>query len=183
MTEAITEMRKLFLLRHAKSSRDGIGVDDFDRPLNGRGKADARRMGLHMEAAGIRPGLALVSSAVRTKATWDLVEPHLEGVPAALEEELYLAGKSRLLARLRKVDDHIEAVLLIGHNPGIERLAQALVDRHGDAGALARLAEKYPTGALAEIDLDIARWGELEDGRGRLTAFTCPKRLEEAEVD
>jgi len=181
MTEAITEMRKLFLLRHAKSSHDEPGLDDFERPLSARGKADARRLGRHMEAAGIRPGLALVSAAARTKATWDLVEPHLEGVPAALEAELYETGKSGLLARLRKVDDHIESVLLIGHNPGIGRLAETLADHRGDAAALARLAEKFPTGALAEIELDIAHWGELEAGRGRLLSFTRPRDLGDAE--
>ncbi|MBI3446696.1 MAG: histidine phosphatase family protein [Magnetospirillum sp.] len=179
MAEAVTIMRKLFLLRHAKSSWDDPRMDDFDRPLNGRGKRDAKRMGKYMAASGIRPGLALVSAATRTRETWDLIEHRLEGVSMAIEEKLYEAGKHELLERLRLVDDHIASVLLIGHNPGIGRLAECLVEHHGDSEMLARLADKYPTGALAEIELDISHWGETEAGRGRLLAFTCPKTLEE----
>lgn len=181
MAEAITEMRKLFLLRHAKSCWDAPAAEDFDRPLNGRGRKDAKRMGAYMEEQGIRPGIALVSAAARTLATWELLEPHLEGVPVTIEAELYEAGKARLLTRLRRLDDHIESVLLIGHNPGIGRLAEVLADHHGAPALLAELADKFPTGALATIDLDIAHWGEVEAGRGRLTAFVRPKDLETAE--
>jgi len=177
MAEAITEMRKLFLLRHAKSSWDSPATEDFDRPLNGRGRKDAKHMGRYMEEQGIRPGIALVSAAARTLATWELLEPHLEGVPVTIEAELYEASKARLLTRLRGLDDHIESVLMIGHNPGIGRLAEVLVDHHGDPAQLAALADKFPTGALAAIDLDIGHWGEVEAGRGRLAAFVRPKDL------
>ncbi|KIL98465.1 Phosphohistidine phosphatase SixA [Paramagnetospirillum magnetotacticum MS-1] len=178
MTEAVTDMRKLFLLRHAKSSWDDPGMDDFDRPLNGRGRKDARRMGQYMARQGFRPGIALVSGAARTRATWELIEPHLEGVPVAIEGELYEATKARLLDRLRQMDDHMESVLLIGHNPGIGRLAEVLADHHGAPALLARLAEKFPTGALAVLELDISHWGELEAGRGSLATFIRPKDLE-----
>lgn len=180
MTEAVTDMRKLFLLRHAKSSWDDPSSEDFDRPLNGRGRKDAKRMGRYMAEQGFRPGIALVSAAARTVATWELIEPHLEGVPVAIEEELYEAGKSRLLDRLRRMDEHMDSVLLVGHNPGIGRLAEVLVDHHGDPALLAELAAKFPTGALAEIGLDIGHWGELEAGRGRLLSFVRPKDLETA---
>jgi phosphohistidine phosphatase len=178
MTEAVTEMRKLFLLRHAKSSWDDPAAEDFDRPLNGRGRKDAKSMGKYMAAQGFRPGIALVSGAARTRATWELIEPHLEGVPVAIEAELYEAAKSRLLTRLRHMDDHMESVLLIGHNPGIGRLAEVLVEHHGRPALLACLADKFPTGALAVIHLDIGHWGELEAGRGTLASFVRPKDLE-----
>lgn len=179
MTEAVTDMRKLFLLRHAKSSWDDPALEDFDRPLNGRGRKDAKRMGRYMAEQGIRPGIALVSGAARTRATWDLVEPHLEGVPVSIEDELYEAGKARLLTRLRGLDEHMDSALLIGHNPGIGRLAEVLADHHGEPALLAELAAKFPTGALAVIELDITHWGELEAGRGRLAAFVRPKDLED----
>ena len=178
MTEAVTDMRKLFLLRHAKSSWDDTALEDFDRPLNGRGRKDAKRMGQYMADQAIRPGIALVSGATRTRATWEMVEPHLEGVPVTIEAELYEAGKSRLLTRLRSLDEHMDSALLIGHNPGIGRLAEILVDHHGEPALLAELAAKFPTGALAVIELDIAHWGELEAGRGKLLAFVRPKDLE-----
>jgi phosphohistidine phosphatase len=180
MTEAVTDMRKLFLLRHAKSSWDDPASEDFDRPLNGRGRKSARRMGEYMAEQGIRPGMALVSAAARTRATWESLEPHLEGVPVSIEEGLYEASRNDLLARLRRLDDHMESVLLVGHNPGIGRLAEALAEHHGESEALARLAEKFPTGALAILHLYIAHWGELEAGRGLLAAFIRPKDLETA---
>ena len=180
MTEAVTDMRKLFLLRHAKSSWDDPAVEDFDRPLNGRGRKDAKRMGRYMAEQGIRPGMALVSAATRTRATWDLIEPHLEGVPVSIEEGLYEASRHDLLARLRRLDEHMESVLLIGHNPGIGRLAEALAEHHGKPETLDLLAGKFPTGALAVLHLDIAHWGELEAGRGLLAAFVRPRDLETA---
>lgn len=179
MTEAMTKMRKLLLLRHAKSSWDDPGLQDFDRPLNGRGRKDARRMGKFMAEHGLRPALALVSAALRTRSTWELMEPRLEGVPMSLERQLYEASARTLTSRLRQVDDHVASVLLIAHNPGIGRLAEDLVGHHGAPDLLERLAEKYPTGALAEIELDITHWGEVEDGRGRLVSFTRPRELDE----
>jgi len=178
MAEAVTDMRKLFLLRHAKSCWDDPAAEDFDRPLNGRGRKDAKRMGRHMADLGFRPGIALVSGAARTRATWELIEPRLEGVPVSIEAELYEASKARLLTRLRALDEHMESALLIGHNPGIGRLAEVLVDHYGEPALLAELADKFPTGALAVIELDIAHWGELEAGRGRLAAFVRPRDLE-----
>jgi phosphohistidine phosphatase len=179
MTEAVTDMRKLFLLRHTKSSWDDPAIEDFDRPLNGRGRKDAKRMGKYMAEQGIRPGIALVSGAVRTLATWEMIEPHLEGVPVTIEAKLYEAGKSQLLTRLRGLDEHMDSALLIGHTPGIGRLAEILVGHHGDPALLVEMVAKFPTGALAVIELNIAHWGELEAGRGRLAAFVRPKDLED----
>jgi phosphohistidine phosphatase len=87
----MTIVRKLFLLRHAKSDWDDPGLDDIDRPLSKRGRQVARRMAGFIRERGIRPALVLVSTAVRTRATWDMIEPVLEGTPAAYDETLYEA--------------------------------------------------------------------------------------------
>ncbi|WP_068492056.1 SixA phosphatase family protein [Paramagnetospirillum marisnigri] len=170
-------MRKLFLLRHAKSSWDVPGQDDRDRPLSERGHAAAGVMGHYLERNAIRPALALVSSALRTRATWDRIEPRLEGVPVSIEDEIYEASRGDLLHRLRRLDDHVGSVLLIGHNPGIGRLAETLVGHNGEPEALAKLHEKFSTGALAEIELRITHWGELEAGSGSLVRFVRPKDI------
>lgn len=171
-------MRQLFLLRHAKSSWDDQGLDDFDRPLNPRGRKAARAMAGYLEKAGIRPAIILCSAARRARETYDSLEPALEGIPVSVEAELYEATRHDLLERLRRLDDHLDSVLLIGHNPGLARLASALGKTHGDAKALARLAEKYPTCALAALTTEVTRWGALEDGCCRLTGFTRPADLE-----
>ncbi|RAU21042.1 histidine phosphatase family protein [Paramagnetospirillum kuznetsovii] len=170
-------MRKLFLLRHAKSSWDDPGLDDIDRPLSERGRAAAHAMADFMVRQKIRPALVLVSTSKRTRATWDCIEPRMEGVSASIEDCIYEASRGDLLHRLRKVDDHMASVLLVGHNPGIGRLAETLVGHSGEPEALERMAAKFSTGALAEIELDIGHWGEMEAGSGSLVRFVRPKDI------
>jgi len=170
-------MRHIYLLRHAKSSLGEAGTADFDRKLNGRGIKAARLVAGHLGQAAIRPALVLCSAARRTRETYAIVEPVLKGVPVSTEESLYLAGRHELLSRLRRLDDHLGSVLLIGHNPGLERLAESLCGGHGEAAALAELARKYPTGALACLECGIGHWAEIEAGSCRLTAFVRPRDL------
>jgi phosphohistidine phosphatase len=171
--------RKLLLLRHAKSSWEDTDVPDMDRPLNKRGKKAAHRMGQFMDDKGLRPALALVSAARRTQETWAAILPHMEGVPVSIEADIYEASKSELVQRLRRLDNHIDSVLVVGHSPGLPRLAESLAAHQGEIDALERLAIKYPTGALAELELDIDHWGELEAGSGRLISFVRPRDLGE----
>lgn len=171
-------MRQLFLLRHAKSSWDDPALDDFDRPLNNRGRRNAAALAKYLKRSRLRPALVLCSAARRTRETYEILEPALEGIPVSVEAELYEAAKHDLLARLRRLDDHLPSVLLIGHNPGLESLAQALAGGHGEAKALSRLEQKYPTGALATLETGVAHWGALEDGCCKLAAFVRPADLE-----
>jgi phosphohistidine phosphatase len=172
-------MRRVFLLRHAKSSWDDVSVDDFDRPLNGRGRRNAKAMAGYFKQAGIHPAEVLCSAALRTVQTLELLEQALPGASVSIEADLYEANKGDLLARLRRLDDRLNSVLVIGHNPGVGRLAQGLAGGQGDHKALAHLGEKYPTGTLAVLETEIARWGELEDGACRLTAFVRPGDISE----
>ena len=157
-------MRQLYLLRHAKSNWDDPGLDDFDRPLSGRGRSAARAIGRHLKHDHVRPALILCSAARRTAETLELIESGVEGVPVSIEPELYEASKHDLMVRLRRLDDNLGSVMLIGHNPGLERLAETLSAHHGDGGALARMAGKFPTGGLAVLTCAVARWAELDDG-------------------
>ncbi|WP_235720875.1 SixA phosphatase family protein [Magnetospirillum molischianum] len=170
-------MRKLFLLRHAKSSWDDPVLADFDRPLSRRGHEAAVRLAAFVERYGLTPKLALVSTARRTRETWEALARIMPTVPASYEPGLYAAGQSDLFQRLQKLDPPLESVILVGHNPGLERLADFLSNRQGEPVALDRMARKYPTGALAELTLDIAGWDELECGCGRITCFTRPVDL------
>jgi len=177
MAEPVTFMRKLFLLRHAKSSWADPGTEDYDRPLNGRGRRAARTMAEYLARTHFRPALALVSASLRTRATWEILEHVMEGTPVSFEEGIYEASRADLMHRLQKVDDHLGSVLMIGHSPGLPRLAETLCEGRGELEVLARLAEKFPTCALAEIELELEHWGELQAGTGRLLSFTRPKDL------
>lgn len=168
-------MKRIYLLRHAKSSRDDPTIEDFDRPLAPRGARDCRTMGRVLAEAGIAPELILCSAARRTRDTLDGVFPTPpEGSEVKIEKRLYLADGEHLLRRLERLDDNIETVLVIGHNPGLQELGLRLGGA-GKTALFARLKAKFPTCALAEIEFAGRRWADLSAGRTRLTSLTSPK--------
>jgi phosphohistidine phosphatase len=170
-------MKTLYLLRHAKSDWGNPGLDDHDRPLAARGERAAAVVGVHFAQQGFQPSLVLCSSARRTRETLDALLPHLPDPPElVVEERIYLASGGQLLARLQEVDDRQSGVLLIGHNPGIAELAQALPGC-GERASLRRLAARFPTAASAVCEFDLERWRNLAPGSGRLLSYATPKDL------
>lgn len=168
-------MHLLHLLRHAKSSwRDDAG--DHARPLSKRGRKEARRVGRYLPGAAPPIDLVLCSSAFRTRQTLDLVVVGLVPQPQCLvEDALYLAHSERLLDRLRQLGEDCRSVMLIGHNPGIQDLAETLADREGGA-AHALLAGKFPTAARACFAVETP-WRELGRSRCRVVAYVTPSAL------
>src|SRR3954447_7729029 len=169
-------MRRLMLLRHAKSARPE-GVRDFDRPLAPRGLKAAARVGAYLADEQLVPDFAYVSPARRARKTWDLVRPHLGDVSERSEPRLYEAAADQLLAIVREIGREIGTLLIIGHNPGLEDLARLLV-RSGKRDARVQLKQKYPTAALAVIDCTIESWRETAPQSGRLARFITPRSLE-----
>jgi phosphohistidine phosphatase len=163
-------LKRLFLLRHAKSSWDDEGLADHDRPLASRGRKAAKRIAKHLRSEGITPSLVLCSSAQRTRETLERVGPDGD---VRIERDLYGASAPELLERLRRVPDATESVMLIGHNPGIQELALELA---GNGGRLEDVERKFPTCALATLSLPTA-WSELEPGAAELVGFVRPKDL------
>ena len=171
------ERRTLHLLRHAKSSWDDPGLEDHDRPQAPRGKRAARLLAAHIVKHGVAVDLVLCSTAVRARQTLDIVGPSLGGTPdIRTEERLYAAGAPDLLSRLRSVDDRAWRVLVIGHNPGLEDLAEDLAG-DGDAGAWHALQQKFPTGALATLATQ-SSWADLSPGAAYLESLVVPRQLE-----
>lgn len=171
-------MKTLYLLRHAKSDWSEGGMDDFDRPLAKRGRDAAPAMGRFMKSKKLVPDLVLCSAAARAKETWDLVGRELGAGPQVkVLKGLYMASPGRLLGALRKVPAGAKTVMLVGHNPGMEDLADRLVGS-GARKAIARLAVKYPTGALAVIHFKEDSWADLAEGSGKLARFMRPKDLD-----
>lgn len=166
-------MPHLYLLRHAKSSWDEPGMDDRDRPLSPRGRRAAERVGEHVRAEGIRPDLVLCSPAVRARQTLARVRRGLGDPKVTFDETLYAAEADRLLARLRTVPADAEAVMIVGHNPGLQDLALELAAKGGD---LRRLRGKLPTGALATLAFE-GPWQELGPRRAKLVRFVVPRDL------
>jgi phosphohistidine phosphatase len=155
-------MHMLHLLRHAKSSWKEE-VEDHERRLNRRGREAARRVGRALPAAVGTLDLVLCSSARRTRETLELIIVEFAvRPPSVLEHELYEASKDELMDRLRRLEEEIDNVLLIGHNPGLHDLAIAIADAN-TAGFRALSSGKFPTAARASFQVP-----EPWSGFGRL---------------
>jgi phosphohistidine phosphatase len=155
-------VRRLTLYRHAKTERDSESGRDFDRRLTDQGREDAARIGREIEILGLRFDQILVSPARRAMETADGA-----GLAAESDKRIYNASVEELLAIVEGTDDCTESLMLIGHNPGFERLASRLI---GDA-------IEMPTGSLFEMALPIERWKEVGEAKGRTTRFLKPKEL------
>jgi phosphohistidine phosphatase len=167
-------MRTLQLLRHAKSSWDGD--DDHDRPLAPRGVRAATLVGVHLAELEALPDLVLCSTARRAVETWERAEAQLpERPPVRYDDALYLAPPERILARIRKVEDGVRRLLVVGHNPGLQELAVELAGGPRSEGA-ARIG-KFATGALASFSLRRVGWSDLDARAAELADFVRPADL------
>ena len=167
-------MRRLYLLRHAKSSWKEAGLPDRERPLAPRGRRAAKAMARHLADAGIEPQLVLCSPARRSLETLEHVRAALGGAEVQVEPELYGTGAAALLGRLQRVPDAVGSVMLIGHNPALQHVALELA-RPGPARR--EVAAKYPTGALIELELPADSWAGVAGVDGELVTFVRPRDL------
>ena len=178
-------MRRLLLLRHSKTESDAPSGNDWDRRLDPRGNIDATELGRWL--AGQRdllPDLALVSTAVRARETWDIVQQLIsaaapQGLAAHLPD-LYGAEPTQLLAIIHSATtDDPERLMIVGHNPGLHEIALGLIGGDDDAGRAA-LADNFPTSGLAVIDFAVQSWDGVAFQGGQLAQFVSPKLLKEA---
>jgi len=162
-------------MRHGKSDREVRVRRDFDRPLAGRGRKDAKRMGRWMEEEGLRPALVVASPAARARDTAERAAKamDLDGSAIRLEPRLYDAPLERILRILAEVPESAGRVLLVGHNPGLEDLVLHL---GGDAVEIPGDGKLLPTGAVARIALPPS-WGRLPPGAGRLLGIARPREI------
>jgi phosphohistidine phosphatase len=168
-------VKRLGLLRHAKSEWDDLSLRDFDRGLNARGRRGAALMGRHIREHGVTWDLLLASPAERVKRTIEASELQ---VPTRWDQQAYLADADGLMGLLRRVSGEPAAVLLAAHNPGLQELVFALVSPEAENDLFDELAEKYPTATFAVLELDIERWADCRRGCGRLVHFSRPRDLD-----
>jgi phosphohistidine phosphatase len=169
--------KRLFLLRHAKSSwADGF-VEDFDRALNKRGRKSAASFSKWLKTRDFEPDFVLCSAAARTRQTLDLIQEGFKTHPeVSIERRLYLAEAELLRARLGELDARTPvpaAVLLIGHNPGLEDLALRLVPP-AETAARARIEAKFPTCAFVALTFKAESWSRIGPANATLDAYRVP---------
>ena len=169
-------MKSLTVLRHAKSNWDDP-VADFDRQLNERGRKAAVAVGEELKRRGTKFDCVIASPAKRVRETLDqLGKGYGEPLDVHFDERIYLASEDNLLDLVRGIPDDVGSALIVGHNPGLHRLALLLIRDEGELRQ--RIADKYPTAAAATVELAADRWTEIEPGSGELSALILPRDLD-----
>lgn len=167
-------MKTLYIIRHAKSSWNDPTLDDFDRPLNDRGKRDAPRMGKRLKEKDIFPELLLSSPAKRALSTARRIGKQLNYKKDDIktERKLYHADEDMILDVIREIKDKYKVVMIFGHNPGLTEFVSALQDKQQDI-------DNIPTCGVAAFQLDINSWNEVNWGKGRMMFFDYPRSRED----
>lgn len=160
-------MKTLFLVRHAKSSRDEPSLPDTERPLSGRGRRDAPRMGRRLHERGVELDLMVSSPALRALATAKIIarQLHYPRKRIEVDDRLYPGATRALLEVIRGLDESLARVMLVGHNPGLSELAHRL------ASAITDL----PTCAVAEFTFDAGSWRDIGAVEARNVTLESPK--------
>ena len=180
-------MRRLMLLRHAKTETDAPSGRDRDRRLDERGHRDAAIIGDWLGRHPPFPDLVQVSPAVRARQTWELaweaMKEHAPSPKVELVAELYAADAAQILETIRtaSVADP-KRLMVVGHNPGLHELALMLTGS-GDAAGRQALADNLPTSGLAVFDFATSDWNDIAFRRGKLILFVTPKLLKQASRD
>jgi len=166
---AVTAAKTLVLVRHAKSSWKEVGLADRERPLSGRGKRDAPRMGARLARRDARPELLVTSPAVRAVQTAEAMAVAFGRGPAdfLVDEGLYDAGPEELMAVVRRFDDQVRHAMLVGHNPALTELANRLAEC---------AIENVPTCGVVILRLATDTWTTAGDCPATLLEFLSPKK-------
>ncbi len=163
-------MKRLLLMRHAKSSWDDANIPDHERPLKKKGKKDAEHMGKLLKSKGLEPDLILSSSALRAKETAEIVTESCKCKKEIIFlDSLYMAEPSDILHAIEKNAKDKKTIMVIGHNPGLEAFLQIADDK----------VESLPTASIAYLTASVDNWKNLEKGENvKLKNLWRPKDLD-----
>jgi phosphohistidine phosphatase len=161
-------LKRLYILRHAKSDWNDSSLSDFERPLNDRGRSTAPFMGELISKKGWMPDVIFSSPAERALRTAQLVKDSAgSSSPLILDDRIYEASPRTLKLIVSGLSNEFESVMIVGHNPGIEGFIRLATGRD----------ERMPTASLAVIDFEIADWNDAIDTVGILSKTVRPKDL------
>lgn len=162
-------MHRLILMRHAVAEPRASSGSDRDRVLSAAGKADAAAMGRLLAARGIRPDLALVSAAGRTRGTWELAHEAFGDVEVRLLDSLYDAPATAIRRLIEAEEDNVGCLMVVAHNPGVHVLAvEYLTESAASPALLERMSGGFPPGSAAVFQVDAA-------GRPTYDGFFTPQ--------
>ena len=161
-------MKKLFIVRHAKSSWDHPELDDYDRPLNKRGKRNAPEMGQRLANRKVKPDAMVTSPAKRAAATARRIAEQISFPVSDIQKEamLYHGSVTNMINVIQATSDAVDSLMIFGHNPGLTDLANRLSGSD---------IYNIPTCGIVEIEFSVAHWKEIELSTGKLVTFDFPK--------
>lgn len=163
-------MKKLFIIRHAKSSWKDSSLDDFERPLNKRGKLNAPLMGERLKERNAVPDIILSSPALRAKSTAEIIAKKVKYSKKILfKSDIYDVGESAIREVFKKLNDENSVVFLFGHNPDLNMLAEEYVD----------FEKNIPTCGVVEIEFDCRKWKDISAANAKFISFDYPKKHKE----
>ncbi|MEP4378929.1 MAG: histidine phosphatase family protein [Alphaproteobacteria bacterium] len=169
-------MKRLILLRHGSPEWAENGLDDSQRALTKVGNAECLHVALWLNEHDVAPDHALVSSALRTRQSWEIVRDNLKRTPTSdMHDELYLATPGTLLAHIGALPVSVETALVIAHNPGIEELARMLAGPSPDGAAIRDMMRGYPAAGLALFTIESDVWDQVSVAATRLDVFVRPQ--------
>lgn len=173
-------MRRLMLVRHAKTENYEPGHDDRARVLVERGRKDAGRIGAYIATHALIPDRVVLSPAARSQESWKFMAAAMKPAPGAMtREQIYDATTHDIFAAIVDTPAAVQSLLIVGHNPGLQEAALMLI-ASGDIDARESLREKLPTAGLIIIDFPFDDWRKLHPQSGRLERFVTPKSLDPA---
>jgi len=166
----VTDPRQLIVLRHAKA--EPFAVTDHERRLTDRGRESARSVGRYLRESSLLPDFALVSSALRTRETWQEVAEAAGAteVPVSYDDAVFTGSPDVVLDALRGVPEASSSVIFVGHNPTAAYLCHLLDDGEGDPSAVSGLLQGFPPAALAVLEVRVP-WADLGAETGRLVRY------------
>jgi phosphohistidine phosphatase len=167
-SKTISVLKTLILIRHAKSSWEDASLNDFERPLNDRGKKDAPMMADRLHERGIKVDAFISSPAKRAKRTAEQFVKRYkkEGGDLILKTELYMAGEETFIKLMEKLDDQMDCVAMFSHNPSITDFANSLADVHID---------NIPTCGIFAVSIDANKWNKTKEAKKKFLFFDYPK--------
>ncbi|MBL0320181.1 MAG: histidine phosphatase family protein [Alphaproteobacteria bacterium] len=166
-------MRHIYVLRHAQKDNRSK-ESDRDVPLTAHGKEQAKNLGVFLKTQTIQPTVILCSDALRTRETAEhLLQGWEREQDVIFSHELYYTTAGGILTTVQKLDDHVQSVLLVGHNPGIHQFVMLMSD-FKDVATLQKLKIEFPPGAFVGMALAIDNWGDAAPGQGLIEHCVYP---------
>ncbi len=165
-------MKRIYIIRHAKSSWSDLSLDDFDRPLKKRGKEDIKNIAQWLKKEGIKPDKVISSPAKRAVKTLKILETVLNIKKNIInfDKNIYEAHVGYLIKMIEKLDNRYNNVFIIGHNPSLSELSEYFTDT---------IITNIPTSGVMAIEFEIKKWSEIKNKKGKILFFIYPKKLKD----